>query len=189
MKLAAALPWKGMGENDWAWGDHDEAGLRPGTLHRLPSLQKLVDPRRHLSSFGNGPDDERGAAFGIAACKDAVEVGHEVFVHQYCAALIVFHAEAVQQTILYRAGEAHREQNQIRIHLEVAVGNRRELAVLELHLIAMELHHLAIVASELRRRNTPLPVAALFMCMRGAKLHRPERPRRRAVAGRRRLRQ
>ena len=48
---------------------------------------------------------------------------------------IVFHAEAVEQTILHRTGEAHGEENEIRIHLEVAVGNRRELAVLELHLI------------------------------------------------------
>ena len=68
-----------------------------------------MDPRRHLAAFGDGPDDERGAAFGVAADKDAVEVGHEVFVRSHCAACVVFHAEAVEKTILHRAGEAHGE--------------------------------------------------------------------------------
>src|SRR5207245_4686287 len=40
---------------------------------------------------------------------------------------------------------------------------------------------------ELGRRDTPLPVAALFMCVRGAKLHRPQRPGSRVRSLRRRL--
>ena len=28
------------------------------SFSRLPSLQILVDPRRHFSAFGDGPDDE-----------------------------------------------------------------------------------------------------------------------------------
>ena len=148
-----------------------------------------MDPRRHLAPFGNGPDDERGAAFGIAAGKDAVEVGHEVLVHRHRAALIVFHAEAVEQAVLHRTGEAHCEEHEIHIHLEIAVGNWRELAVLELHLIGVELRHLAIVAGELRGRHTPLPVAAFFVRVRGAELHGPERPGRRASPSRWRLRE
>src|ERR1041384_2637765 len=53
----------------------------------------------------------------------------------------------------------------------------------------MEFRHLAIVAGELGGRNTPLSVAAFFMCVRSAKLHGPEGPGRRVSAGRRRLRQ
>ena len=139
-------------------------------------MQILINPRRHLSPFGDGPDDERGAAFGVAAGKDAVEVGHEVVVHRHRAALIVFHSEAVEEAILHRTGEAHGEQHEIRIHFEVAVGNGRELAALELHPVAVKLRHLAIVAGELRGRDTPLPIATFFVCVRGAELHGPERP-------------
>lgn len=131
----------------------------------LACAKILVDARRHLAAFGNGPDDERGAAFGIATGKDAVEVGHEVIIGGHCTTCVVLHTEAVQEAILHRAGEAHREQDQIRIHFEIAVSNRRELAVLELHPIGVELRHLAIVASELGRRDTPLPIAAFFMRM------------------------
>jgi len=52
-----------------------------GRLRRLPGMQILIDPCRHFSPFGDGPDDERGAAFGVAAGKDAVEVAHEVLIH------------------------------------------------------------------------------------------------------------
>jgi len=146
-------------------------------------------PRRHLPPFGDGPDDERGAALGIAAGKNAVEVGHEALVHRHRAALIVLHAKAVEETVLDRAGEAHGKENEIRIHLEVAVWDCRELAILELHLIGVQFRHLAIVAGKFGGRNTPLPIAAFFMRMRSAELHGPERPGRRDSAGRRRLRE
>ena len=49
-------------------------------FRRLIGLQILVHPCRHLTSFGDGPDDEGGAALGIAAGKDAVEVGHAILI-------------------------------------------------------------------------------------------------------------
>jgi hypothetical protein len=55
--------------------------IRDGFLGRPICLKKFINPRSHLPSFGNRPDDERGAALGVAAGKDAVEIGHEVFVH------------------------------------------------------------------------------------------------------------
>lgn len=152
-------------------------------------MEILIDPCRHLPPFGNGPDDERGAAFGIAAGKDAVEVGHEVLVHRHRAALIVFHAEAVEQAILHGSCETHCEENEVRVHLDVAVGNWRELTVLELHPIGVELRYLAVVAGELRGRDTPLSIAAFFVRMRRAELHGPERPGSRAGSLRRRLRE
>ena len=52
----------------------------PSILRRLPGLEVLIDPRRHLAAFGDRPDDKGGAALGVAAGKDPVEVGHEVLV-------------------------------------------------------------------------------------------------------------
>lgn len=131
----------------------------------LARAKVLVNACRHLPAFGNGPNDERGAAFGIAAGKDAVEAGHEVFIGSHRTSCVVLHTEAVQEAIFDRAGEAHRKQDQIRVHFEIALSNRRELPVLELHPIGVELRHLAIVAGELGRRDTPLPIAAFFMRM------------------------
>ena len=131
----------------------------------LARAKVLVNSRRHLAAFGNGPDDERGAAFGIATGKDAVEAGHEVFIGGHRTTCVVLHTETVQEASFYRAGEAHRKQDQIRVHFEATVGDRYELPVLELHPIGVELRHLAIVAGKLGRRDTPLPIAALFMRM------------------------
>ena len=36
------------------------AGLVRQSLCGFPGMQILIDPRRHLAAFGNGPDDQRG---------------------------------------------------------------------------------------------------------------------------------
>ena len=69
-------------------------------------MQILIDPRRHLAPFGDGPDDEGGTALGIAAGKDAVEVGHEVLVDGHAATRIIIHAKAVEKTVSDRPREA-----------------------------------------------------------------------------------
>src|SRR5262249_19818787 len=120
--------------------------LGSSLLCGLSCLEVFINPRRHLAPFGNGPDDEGGAAFGVASGKDAVEVSHEIVVHRHSPTLIVFHTEAVEESILYRPGETHRQQHQIHIHAEVAVWHRHELAVLKFDTIGVKLCHLAIVA-------------------------------------------
>lgn len=150
--------------------------LSGSLLCRLASLQVLIDPRRHFPAFGNRPDNERGAAFSVAAGKDAVEVAHEVLVDCHSPARVILHTQAIEQTVLDGTGKAHRQQHQIGIHLELGVGNRRELTVFELHAMRMQFGDMPIVAGELGRGDTPLPVTAFFMGMRRTELHRPERP-------------
>ena len=141
-------------------------------------MQILINPRRHLAPFGDGPDDEGGAALGIAAGKDAVEVGHEVLVDGHAATGIVVDAEAVEKVVANRAGEAHGEQHEVGIQFKVRIRHRHELAALELDPVGMQFGHMTVMAGKLGGRDTPLTVTAFFVRMRGAKLHRPERPRR-----------
>ena len=82
------------------------------------------------------------------------------------AARVVLHAETVEQAVLDRAGEPHREQHQIHIHLKFGVRNQRKLAAFEFHPLPVELGDMAVVSGKLGRRHAPLPVAAFFMRMR-----------------------
>ena len=59
--------------------------------------------------------------------------------------------------------EPHGQQHEIGVHLELGTGHRLKLAVFKLNPVGMEFCDVAIVAGELRRRDAPLPVTALFM--------------------------
>ena len=89
---------------------------------------------------------------------------------------IVGDAEAVEKTVSDRARKTHGEQHEVCIQFKVRVRHRHELAAFERHPIGMQLGDMAVMAGELGSGDAPLPVAALFMRMRRAELHGPERP-------------
>src|SRR5207245_8889171 len=101
---------------------------------------------------------------------------HEILIDQNIAPRIIGNAQTVQEPISDRSCKAHGEQDQVYVHLEVVAGQRRELAVLKAYAATMELGDVPVMPREPGRGPAPLAIAAFFMSMRCAKLHRPERP-------------
>src|SRR5581483_2220394 len=89
-----------------AHGRGDRAGQRgdPG--------QVLVD--RGGAALGDRPDDQRLAAPGVSGDEHVVDVGAVLAVALDVAALVEVQAElADQSVVLLRAGEAHRQEDQL----------------------------------------------------------------------------
>src|SRR6476619_5574708 len=90
---------------------------------------------RGLSAFADRPDDKRLNAQPVAARKDFVEralvgahVGGDV------AALIESDAELLDHAVVNRRDEAHGEENEIGLELELRAGDRLHLASTFTHL-------------------------------------------------------
>lgn len=86
------------------------------------------------------------------------------------SAAIQLNGEICQQLALYRSGESHSEQDEIRLELELGAGHAREVAAtigedLPLETDAMEALHSAVFAGERRRGNAPLALAPFLMRM------------------------
>ena len=81
--------------------------------------------------------------------------------------------------------EAHRQQHQIGVELELGAGDGLELAV---HAHAVKLLHLAVLAGELGGQHREVALGAFFVARRRAQLQRPVRPGQHLVLDRRRLR-
>ena len=60
--LSPGTPWNLIRETGWSVSQK----LGDSFLRCSVSTQILIDPRRHLSAFGNGPDDERDSAYDFA---------------------------------------------------------------------------------------------------------------------------
>src|SRR6202008_4752584 len=103
---------------------------------------------RALPAFADGPDDQRLAAAHVAAREDLGVAGLiPQGVREDVAALVQLEAEVLDHPLLHRAEEAHGEQHEIGLELELGTGDRLELAVspradqlLDLPVLTLEAH-------------------------------------------------
>src|SRR6476619_8129256 len=129
---------------------------------------------RGLSAFADRPDDKRLTAPHVAARKDFVEralVG--AYVGGDVAALIESDAELLDHAVVNRRDEAHGEENEIGLELELRAGDRLHLAI-DFH--ASELLDEPVLANEFARQHGEIARRPLFMRRRGTQFQRPVRP-------------
>jgi hypothetical protein len=91
-------------------------------------------------------------------------VAHEI---RGVAAFGYFHPELLECPVPLRAREAHGEEDQVHLHLELGAGDRLEVksAAVPDHLdpVGMELLDVAVLPRDARGRDRPLPDAAFFV--------------------------
>src|SRR5690606_24697408 len=128
------------------------------------------------------PDDERLAAARVAADEDAGDARLVRRVGDDVAARIEREAELRDQTALFRAEEAEREEHEIALELEFAARDllhlrRAAVRLLPLEADAVELLDPTVPAREALRIDAPVADHAFLVRRRGAEDHRPVRPR------------
>ena len=94
-------------------------------------------------------------------------------------------AEVLDHAVVHRAREAHGEEHEIGLELELRAGDRLELVV---DADAVKSLHAAVRAGELLGQHREVALGALLLAGRGAQLQRPVRPGQRLVLLVRRLR-
>src|SRR5215470_11308942 len=110
--------------------------------------QKLVDRVRGLASFADRPDHQRLPAPHVAAGEHfrvRAAVGNRVGLD--VAAWVELELECGDHALVHRMHEAHRQQHEIGLHVELGPGNRLELVVdmravqrLDASILAREAH-------------------------------------------------
>ena len=110
--------------------------------------QELVDRVRGLAAFADRPDHQRLAAAHVAGGEDLVERGLVVVgVGLDVAARVEREPERLDHALVHRMHEAHRQQHEIGLDLELGAGDRLELVV-DAH--AVQLLHRAVLAGKFR---------------------------------------
>src|SRR4051794_15252152 len=148
----------------------------------LAAREPRIDGRRALPTFVDRPDDQRLSAPRVSRGEHAVN-GRRVTRCVDVAAPVALDAERVERRRL-GPEKAHREQDEVRRVPLLRAGHeleRRHAAVL----LPVDLVHVAAVAGERRRRDREVARASFLQRIRGAQLHRPQRPGRDVVGTRR----
>src|SRR5256885_9672475 len=171
------------------------AGTTSSTRQRRCAHQVRVDRVRALPALADGPYHERLAAAHVARREDlvdrrtiAVGVGLDV------GARVAVDAELLEQTGVPGAQEAHGQQHEIGLDLELAPrhlahARRARAVLLPAHARPDQLLDFAVAALEALGGNRPVALAAFLVRRRGAQLDRPVRPHQRLVLLFGRLRQ
>ena len=151
---------------------------RVNAQQRRRSHQELVDGVCRLAPRGS----PRPRAIGRAACRrprtpsDVAAVGERIGLD--VAALVELEAERLEHAVVLGMHEAHGEQDEIGVELELGAGDRLELRI---HAHAVRLLHLAVFAREFRRQHGEVARDALLVARRRAQLQRPVRASRRGL--------
>src|SRR5579863_987867 len=145
-------------------------------------LQVPVNSFRRVASLANGPNNQRGAPLDIPGGKDPFDAGHLVGIDRNVASCIQPDPECVQQAFLYRTGEAHGEQDEIRRNLKVSSGyldeTRTSVSVgPELNTHGMKARHLLFIPEEPFGGDAPSAHTPFLVGVGGPEHQGPQRPR------------
>src|SRR6476660_1977067 len=115
-------------------GGERPVGRRDGPREGARPREPGVDSGGRGASLGDGPDDERLSATGVAGHEDAGDRAHEVLVTADVAALVEVDPELLEHTAPLRSEEAHREEDELRRDLALRARLGGGAAVDELDL-------------------------------------------------------
>src|SRR5438309_3089550 len=142
--------------------------------------EHAVATTRGLSALSDRPDDERGAAVGVAGAEDTGQAGLVVGVDGNVAAGIAVDTELFDETLVDGMDEAHRQQDEVGVHGELAPRHVRELrtSVDVAHLDTNGVHLLdtPVRSTEVCGLDAVVALAALLVRRRRAHDERPQRP-------------
>src|SRR5205823_3427402 len=96
---------------------------------RRRAHEPSVDRRGTRPAFGDGPHDQALTASHVAAHVHAVAIRGELSVTGDVAALVELDAELLEQALPLWPDEAHRQQRQLALELEVAALDLLELPI------------------------------------------------------------
>ena len=89
---------------------HRTVGRRHGAGRMVLPIRNLSTAAAQARPFGDGPDDERLAAAGVAGDEDALGVGHVVAVAGHVAAAVEVGADLLGDPGRLGAGEAQGQE-------------------------------------------------------------------------------
>src|SRR6266508_5314658 len=160
------------------FGLHERAGgRRDGRRQRSRAFEPLVDGSRRRAAFGDGPHDQALAPAHVAAHEDAVARRRERGVAADIAPLVELDAELLEQTAPVGTDEAHGQQHEITVEVEVGAFDLHEAPVDHLDLVGPQGPQVAVkIADEALGVHREHPLAALLVRGRHAEDERPCRP-------------
>jgi hypothetical protein len=143
-----------------------------------------VDAPRGVAPLADRPHHERRPAARVARGEHPVHAGHVLRVGGHVAERVEAHRGLGQEAARHGPGEAERDQHEVHLERERAVGHLDELRAAPRldravgpHADRVERAHAPALARQRRRGHAPLAPPALLVRVRRLEPHRPQRPR------------
>jgi len=139
-------------------------------VRTFSASQVSIDTLRRIPPLSNRPHNQRRTAMRVTRSENSGHSRMMGLMRGDIASTVQLERKIIQQPALHRTSETHRQQYEIRLHLELSTRNLCVARTPIWHQLSLQSHgvnlfHFSILAGERSSRNTPFPIASLFMRM------------------------